>query len=177
MTLLRPEARETLWQWRDLLVGLALAALGLYWVLGSGGVLRWIGVVVIALSALLIFTGVQRGRFLGNKGASGAGIIELNERQLSYMGPDTGVIVPLGAVVRIEIALNGNDALVWKFFTADGDVSEIPSSALGHEKLFDCLSGFPGASYEKVISASSSTQQGQFVIWRKTDLTMLPTQH
>lgn len=185
MSFLRPEARAALWRWRDLLAGLALGAVGLFWVIGSGGMLRWIGFAVVAIGAMLIGSGVQRGRFLRRDMAPGAGVIELDERQLSFMGPDTGVIVPLGAVVRIEIETLGiqagddlaGDDLHWVFFTEEGEVSKIPASALGHEKLFDCLSGFPGAHYEKVIAASTTTQAGRFVIWRKQHSQPILTRH
>ena len=43
---MRPEARASLWRWRETLTGLVLAGIGLWWVLGSFGIVRWIGVIL-----------------------------------------------------------------------------------------------------------------------------------
>jgi hypothetical protein len=46
-------------------------------------------------------------------------------------------------------------------------IARIPGSALGNEQMFDVLSAFPGADYEKVISANSAAQKARYTIWSK----------
>lgn len=171
MNFIRPEARVALWRWRDVIAGALVLALGLYWGLGSGGILRWIGYAITAAGVVFVATGLQRGRFLRFGEAKTTGVIELDERQLTYYGVGAGVIVPLGAVSRIEIETNDRgpteDDIFWRFTMGEGAIARIPASALGHEKLFDALSAFPGADYEKVIAASGSTDNARFLIWQK----------
>lgn len=175
MSVIRPEARATLWRWRDVIAGALVLSLGLYWGLGTGGILSWIGYAVTVFGMVIISTGLQRGRFLRSGEARSTGVIELDERQLTYFGVGAGVVVPLGAVTKIEIETNDRgpmeDDIFWRFtMGAEGDsgLARIPASALGHEKLFDVLSAFPGADYEKVIAASGSTDKSRFLIWQKS---------
>lgn len=172
MSFIRPEARAAIWRWRDVLAGAPVLALGLYWAFGTGGILSWIGYAVSTFGVVMMFTGLQRGRFLRSEGPRSTGVIELDERQLTYYGVGAGVIVPLGAVARIEIETNDrgpiNDDAFWRFTLADLSVSRIPSSAVGSEKLFDALAAFPGADYEKVIAAAGSIENARFLIWEKS---------
>ena len=174
MSFIRPEARAALWRWRDVIAGALVLALGLYWGLGTGGILRWIGYAFAGFGVVMVFTGLQRGMFLQRLGRRSAGVIELDERQLTYFGVGGGVIVPLGAVARIEIETNDKrdpgDDVFWRFTLGDDTVMRIPASALGSEKLFDSLSAFPGADYDKVIAASGATDKARFLIWQKKAL-------
>ena len=43
MSFVRPEARASIWRWRETLMGTAILALGLWWMLGTPGLLQWIG--------------------------------------------------------------------------------------------------------------------------------------
>lgn len=171
MSFIRPEARAAIWRWRDVLAGTPVLILGLYWAFGTGGILSWIGYAVTVLGGVMLFTGLQRGRFLGGLGRKSTGLIELDERQLTYFGVGEGVIVPLGAVARIEIETNDRgpieDDAFWRFTLADYSVSRIPAAAVGSDKLFDALAAFPGADYEKVIAAAGCTENTRFLIWEK----------
>ena len=55
---MRPEARAPLWRWREALTGLALVGVGLWWTLGSFGIVRWIGVVLTAGAVILVIAGI-----------------------------------------------------------------------------------------------------------------------
>ena len=172
MSFIRPEARAAIWRWRDVIAGALVLALGAYWGLGTGGLLRWVGFALMALGTVFVVTGLQRGRFLRFGQAQSTGMIELDERQLTYFGVGAGVVVPLGTVTRIEIETNDRgpleDDVFWRFTMGEGGIARIPATALGHEKLFDALSAFPGADYEKVIVASASVDNARFLIWQKS---------
>ena len=94
---LRPEARATLWRWREVLVGSLIAALGLWWAVNSFGPVRWIAALVILGGLLSVVGAVQRLRF--NTGGGGAGVVQVDERRLAYFGPLTGGVVDLGDLV------------------------------------------------------------------------------
>jgi hypothetical protein len=179
MSLIRPEARATLWRWREVMVGIVLTALGLYWASGFG-LLRALGLALAMLGAVILYAGAQRAR-VRQRPTTAPGLIVLDERQLSYMAPQGGAIVLLGEVTRIEIETNDlgpyEDDMFWLFHQNGTPPSRIPASALGHERLLDALAAFPGADFEKVIAASGSTTKARFVIWQKPTPKDLPRLH
>jgi apolipoprotein N-acyltransferase len=63
MSFLRPEARAALWRWREVLVGVGLMAIGLWWALTTIGLLHWLGYVLLVLAAAILAAGLQRARF------------------------------------------------------------------------------------------------------------------
>lgn len=59
---MRPEARAALWRWREVLYAGAIAAFGLWWAIGGLGIVKWIGLIFVALAIILVIAGIQRGR-------------------------------------------------------------------------------------------------------------------
>ena len=88
MTFIRPEAKAVLWRWREVLAGLAVAALGLLWATGPRGLLGLVGWVLVAAGVVLVVTGVQRLRF--RRTESGPGLVEVDEGKITYFGPLSG---------------------------------------------------------------------------------------
>lgn len=169
MSFIRPEVREGLWRWREALAGLAAILVGIALVSGTYGYLPMIGGVLVFIGFLVMGAGAVRASVKPRSG--GAGLIELDEGRLTFLNPERGAIVDLPAVIRIEIITTSagpvEDDLFWVFYEAGGQVARIPASAVGSERLFDALAGFPGADYRKVIAASGSTDDNVFVIWQK----------
>ena len=54
MSFIRPEATATLWRWREVLVGAALAVLALWWLAGPQGLLGMIAPVLLVGAGALI---------------------------------------------------------------------------------------------------------------------------
>lgn len=166
MSLIRPEARDAILRWREVIIGAAVTATGVNWAFGGFGLMRWIGAVVLIIGLGFLVAGVQRARVRPRSG--GAGVIELTERQLTFLHPEEGAIVALSLVTRIEIITTGNgsgDDMFWLFHQGDAPAIKIPASAVGAENLLDALSSFTGADYQKVIEASGSARAGRFLIW------------
>jgi hypothetical protein len=161
----RPQAREAVWRWREVIFGAAVTALGANWAFTNFGLLRWLGWVVLLFGLVLLMAGLQRARVRPAKG--GVGVVELDEAELSYFRPEGGVIVPLSQVARIEIETSTHAAMTWIFILRDGQRAHIPASAVGGERLLDALSQFPGAQYGKVIEASAAEAAERFVIWQR----------
>jgi hypothetical protein len=186
MSFLRPEAKTTLLQWRDVILGLALVALGMWLGFGASGLVWIFAGAIVGIGAALAWTGWQRARIRRREG--GRGVVELDERQLSFLDAGSGAVVALSDVTRIEIEITGTgtgsrtssgtgiststdpgqDDMFWIFTRPGESAARIPASAVGSDKMIDALAGFPGANYENVIKASGTTDAGLFVIWQKT---------
>ena len=67
----RPEAVAAVMRWREVLVGVGLAVLGLWWILGPGDLLALVGAGLVLIAGGLILIGIQRGRFRGPGGGAG----------------------------------------------------------------------------------------------------------
>ena len=165
MSFVRPEMREALWRWREVLIGAAITAVGANWALTAYGLLAWLGWPVLIIGLALLVAGVQRARVKQRTG--GAGVVELDEAQLTYFLPQGGVVVPLAEIARIEIETTPGGAGRWVFTDLKGQRAMIPADAVGAERLLDALAHFPGASYNRVIEASGADGAQSFVIWQK----------
>ena len=88
MSFVRPEAAQALLRWREVLVGLAVVGLGVWWYLGAFGIWRWVAVALIAAGGAITWEGIRRARFA--PGSGGAGVVEVDERQITYFGPTEG---------------------------------------------------------------------------------------
>ncbi|MDU8928485.1 hypothetical protein RXV86_13930 [Alisedimentitalea sp. MJ-SS2] len=165
MNLIRPEARDAFWRWREVVFGAVVTALGANWAFTAYGILNWLGWVVLIIGLGLLITGLQRARVRPRSG--GVGVVDLDEARLSYLLPQGGIVVPLSQIVRIDIDTFAGGSMVWVFTDEDGHKARIPAGAAKAEKLLDALSHFPGASYNRVIEASSAKGDNSFVIWQK----------
>ncbi|MEJ2022692.1 MAG: hypothetical protein P8X43_11845 [Maritimibacter sp.] len=164
MAFIRAEAAETLKRWREPLVAAAVVALGLWWGLTSLGVIKWIGWVLAAGSAGLLYAAIQRARFHGGHG--GLGVVEVDERQIAYLAPVGGGILSLDALSEINIGPDRAGLPVWHL-RAGMELLSIPASATGTEALFDVLTALPGANIEAAIRASKIPPHDKQVIWAR----------
>lgn len=172
--MIRDGARAALWRWRE--VGLAggVAAVGL-WVAAQGGYL--LGPVGSAIAAVGVGLGVQawrRVRFAQGEGAPG--IVEVDEGQISYMGPELGGFVSVPELVELRlVTLRGRR--LWRLRQADGQALLIPVDAAGAEALFDVFAALPGMDVPALLAALTPAQAGtghavafgeaMQVIWRR----------
>lgn len=169
MSLIRPEITTWLFRWREVLLGIAIVALGL-WLFNIGGAFYPVVGFFLALAGLgLGFTAWRRLRFPAGDG--GVGVVEVDERQITYFAPAGGGAVSIDTLARVEIQTHKPGAfqpdLIWMFHS-DGEPSlSIPGGASGVDALFDALSVLPGADYAAATAAATTTEQGVFVIWQK----------
>ena len=160
MSFLRPEARETLWRWREALAGAATLALGLYWIIGPGRLLGWVGAAVAVLGGVLIGAGVQRARF--RRGRDGPGVVKVVEGELAYFGPVTGGTMTLADLVSVS-KLRGE----WHLTGIGGTYLQIPMDAEGAEALFDVFATLPGLSMSQLLRDAPETGGQAQLVWRK----------
>lgn len=161
--LIRPEARAALWRWREVLAGLALIGLGLWWVLGPGGLLGWIGWALGLIGAALATAGIQRGRFRGAGG--GPGVVQVVEGQISYFGPLTGGHAAMTEISRLRIDHDARPSH-WLIDQPGQPVLAIPVDARGADALFDAFGQLPGLTSAALLEARRADAGGQRIVWQ-----------
>jgi hypothetical protein len=150
MSLIRPEARDQLWRLREVFAAGGLAAAG-FWVMALGGyVLVPVGGAIVALAAGLGVLAWRRMRFAQTGEAPG--VVEFDEGQVSYFGPNSGGAVALRELVELRLLMVGGQR-VWRLKQQDGQALLIPVAALGAERLFDAFASLPGMDTAALVAA------------------------
>lgn len=167
MSFIRPEARATLWRWREVLAGSGLALLGLAWALGSFGLLRALAFVLLALGVVLILAGLQRARF--RSGGGGQGVVQVIEGQVTYYGPLSGGAVAISELAALSLDGRSKPAH-WLLVPDQGAALQIPVSAEGADALFDAFSGLKGLRTEHLLRVKQAGGRRLQVIWRRADV-------
>ena len=159
--MIRPEIRTALWRWREVLVGAVFLAVGLRWALTSFGAVFLIGAGFAALGAALVFAGIQRGRF--RAGGGGAGVVDVDERQITYFGPFGGGAIAVDDLRELAVDGAGN----WLLSDLGGQSLLIPMTAEGTDSLFDAFSALPGLSGADLVAAAQGSDNAYTVVWSK----------
>ncbi len=162
---LRPEVRALAWRYRDMLLGLALVALGLFWGLRSFGILQWIGYGMVGLGAIWAVAGLQRARF--RQEGDGPGVVQIRERRLAYFGPLDGGVMDVEDLTMLEIDPSSHPAPSWVLSGIGGQRIAIPINAAGAEELFDVFAALPGIKTHTVLDVLSRTPDARVTLWSK----------
>lgn len=165
MSFIRPEAQVAIAKWREVLIGLAVLLLGLWWASG-GGILRWIGFAVLIAGAALIVSGIQRARF--RRGAGGPGVVQVDEGEVAYFGPLNGGSVAVRALNRLVLDGRSQPA-VWALYQPGRQPLHIPVNAEGGEVLFDAFASLPGLKTEQMLAKLNEQKPEPVLIWAKDD--------
>ncbi len=170
MKFFRPEAKAAVWRWREAIAGVLLALLGLWLVAGPGFLLAVPGYAAIGCGLLVIWLGVQRGRFRGAGGGPGA--VQVDEGQVTYFGPLTGGTVALREMD--SLTLDGTMFPAhWRLAQRGETPLLIPVNAAGAEALFDAFATLPGLRTERMLSTLRADPHSAVVIWQR-DPTPIP---
>lgn len=161
---LRPEAKQTLTRWRDLIIAALFACLGLFWALTTFGILKWIGWLLVVAAALFAWSGLQRLWFSRAKG--GVGVVTVKEGQITYLGPYEGGVV---AVTELrEIILDyGQNPPCWVLKQLGQHDVHIPLNAEGTDALFDVFAALPGLQTGPMLAALQKNDSKPIVIWQR----------
>ncbi len=173
MNFIRPEVRAHLWRYREVaftgvivLFGVRLIGRGVDL---SSSIYIGLGIALSAIGAGLLFSAFLRVRFY--KPVRAVGVVEVKEREIAYLGPDSGSYVSLDDLTRLEIVTKDSgpvaDDVFWVLTHSAGLPLLIPASAQGTDLLFDAFAALPGIQMEQVVKAMGSTQNNRFLIWEK----------
>ena len=86
--------------------------------LSSFGTTRLAGGVIAVMGALIGHDAYRRFKF--PVGYGGAGVVEVDERQVSYFAAGKGHSISLDSLERIELHRNMHGRTTWVFFGPEG---------------------------------------------------------
>ncbi|MBC7155267.1 MAG: hypothetical protein H5U19_11795 [Rhodobacteraceae bacterium] len=171
MTVLRPEAMALLLRWREAIIGAGVAAMGLYGAATTVGIVFYLSLLGLPIGAALIREGVQRARM--PEGGYGPGVIEVDERQITYFGPRSGSAVSVDALTRIDIVTTDRgpyaDDVFWVFHAEDAAPMVVPFGAVGSDRLYDALTALPGLDPGRILAATRDFTPRTTVIWQRVN--------
>ena len=164
MELVRPEVKDTIWRWREALIGFVVSMFGLYWALNGIGIVSIIGTSLTVAGALLIFAGIQRARF--RIGTGGIGVVYIDEGQVTYYGPVDGGSVTISDLVRVDLDPSKKNNSEWILHDPHTAPLRIPTNAEGAEHLFDVFAGLEGIETEQMLTELQKSPDREVVIWQ-----------
>ena len=164
MAFIRPELRQWAARWTEALIGGAVGLIGLWFALTGLGVLAWLGWGLVALAPVLVFAGVQRGRF--RSGSGGPGVVTVDEGQVAYFGPLTGGLVALSELRRLSLD-SRNAPPTWVLEQPGQPELLVPLTAQGADQLFDVFAALPGMRTDRMLEEMRRKGPERVVIWQR----------
>ncbi len=168
MSFIRPEVTRWMIRWRETILATGLSLAGLLTILHGLDRYNWltqaIGVVLALLGGALFLASYQRTLFANSR--KGPGLVEVTERQITYLASDDGASVDIAAMTRLELRTSVNAERMWVLKQSEGPTLFIPTGAAGAEKLFDAFAILPGIDTSRLISALNSTGNSREIVWR-----------
>lgn len=174
MSWVRPEMTAAIWRGREVIVALVVVALGMWLAWLGGYLLVPLGLGVAGVGAAWVLQAMRRLRFA--QGVTAPGMVEIDEAQVGYFGPDEGGFVGLPDLVELRFLTLGGRRM-WRLKQADGQALLVPVDAAGAERLFDAFASLPGMDTQALVAAlepraasgaSLQNVSDSFVIWRRT---------
>lgn len=173
MSLIRPEVRDRLWRWREVAVTGFLTLWGVR-LIGKGFeqeslTVGGVGAILAVVASILLFYAILRVTF--HKPTEAAGVVEIKEREVGYLGPDSGSFVSIDDLTRVEILTTRSDSdkidAFWILTHMGGEPLLIPASAQGTDQLFDAFAALPGVRLDEAVKALRSVGRDRFLIWQR----------
>ncbi|SLN53836.1 hypothetical protein [Pseudooctadecabacter jejudonensis] len=161
--MIRPEVKTLAWRWREVLFALALIGIGIWWGMAFFGIVAWIGWGLAVVAAGFAVSAAQKVRFRGT--SDGPGVVVLDERRVTYLGPEDGGVADLDLMVQLDVT----PAPAWRLINRDGHFIDIPTDAKGVEVLFDAFTALPGLNTEHMLSVLHRKKPAQMTVWMAPD--------
>ena len=148
--MIRPELLALLKRSSEVIWATVPLGFGLWLIFLGGYLLTPIGTVTAAVGVAWAILALRRMRFAQTVDAPG--MVEVDEGQIGYLGPQIGGYVSLPELAEIRlITLRGRR--LWRLKQRDGQTILIPIDATGAERLFDAFASLPGMKTSDLVAA------------------------
>ena len=168
MSHVRSEVTAALVRTREVILALGVVAFGVWLTWLGGYVLVPAGLFVVGIGAAWGMQALRRLRFA--QGVDAPGMVEVDEGQIGYLGPEAGGFVGLPDLVELRF-LTISGRRMWRLKQADGQALLVPVDAAGAERLFDAFASLPGMDTQVLVSALDQRIEtgvsDSLVIWRR----------
>lgn len=161
---IRPEVQDAAWRARELLAGLAVTLLALWFMAIAHGVLFWSAVPALVLGLAMVGLGFQRLRFRTD--GDGPGVVQVTEARIAYFGPLEGGTVSVEALAEVALDPRGRPDH-WMLRERDGTTLYIPVNAAGVDVLMDAFALLPGFRAERLITARARPRKRVYIVWHR----------
>ena len=169
MNFIRPEIRAMFHKWSEVIAACVIAVVGLWLLFSNQWIWQAMGVFIAGVGVILAVTAYRRTKFAAL--GAGPGMVEVDERQISYFAPFEGGVVSIDLLARITaispVAGQGADDLTWVLEEDGGATLTIPNAASGAQDLFDAFAALPDVNYANAQKALEDKRGDSFVIWAK----------
>lgn len=153
MSFIRPELIAATWRHAEVILGVGLAAFGLWMASWGGYFYLPIGLFLLVLGLGWALTAWRRLQF--QQAGDAPGLVRVTEAQIAYYGTRVGGFVGLPDLAEIRL-LTLRGRRIWKLKQGDGQLLHIPVEALGAEALFDAFAALPGMDTAGLVAALGS---------------------
>ena len=164
MSFIRPEAMGFLRKYSGFLFASLILTVGIFIIATSYGTTRIVGIFFLIIGVLIGYDAYRRFKFPSGKG--GAGLVDVDERCVSYLSAEGGMSISMDTLDRIEVHRNAKGRINWVFYGPEGILS-VPGDAEGTSKLFDALVALPGVNYTQAEAATHGKGPDLFLIWQR----------
>lgn len=169
MGFIRPEVQQSIFRCRETIAGFLVAYLGLHWALNGVGFISIIGIVLTMIGGLFLYAGLQCARFRSKTESQGEGVVQVDERRVTYFGPNNGGSIAVSELVRIEI-FPTEECSEWVLHDSQDTLLRIPTDAVGAEYLFDVFGGLDGMHVENMLHDLKFGTVQHSVVWQSSAL-------
>ena len=164
MSFVRPEAISYFQNYRGFILSAMIVIAGVYILASSFGTTRIAGGVILIIGLLVGHDAYRRFKFPNGRG--GQGVLEVDERRVSYLFGGIETSISMDSLDRIELHRSVKGLVTWVFYGPDGMLS-VPGDAEGTDGLFDALVALPSINYSQAEAAMQATDPDIFLIWQR----------
>jgi hypothetical protein len=154
-------------RWAETAIAAVLVALALR--AGVNGVQMgaWGGWALLVLAVpLAIWLRIAALKAWSARTDMGPGVASVDERRVTYMGPQTGGALSLDALRAVDV--ESGEAPLWILRQDGGPTLRIPASADGADRLPEALAALPGFSEPKALRALAAAGHALHPVWRRS---------
>jgi hypothetical protein len=172
---IRPEVIAFLRRANEVISAAAMLALGLWLIWLGGYFLTPLGLIIAAIAVAWGVMALRRMRF--SQAVEAPGLVEVDEGQIGYLGPQIGGYVNLPDLIELRL-LSLRGRRMWRLKQSDGQAILIPVDASGADRLFDAFASLPGMDTAALVgalqappitgSSALSIAAETRVIWRRS---------